>query len=99
MTTTVQKWGNSSAIRIPKAILEDSLIKLNDEVDVIADDNKIVIRKATKRRHITLEERLKDFKGEYVFEEWDTGPAVGAEIWWEDGEDENVKMWREAGIE
>jgi len=81
MTTTVQKWGNSSAIRIPKAILEDTLIKLNDEVDIIADDNKIVIKKATKRRYVTLEERLKDFKGEYVFEEWDTGTPVGNEVW------------------
>ena len=33
-----------------------------------------------KRRHITLKERLRDYKGEYEFEEWDTGAAVGSEI-------------------
>ncbi|MDR0272042.1 MAG: type II toxin-antitoxin system RelB/DinJ family antitoxin [Clostridiales bacterium] len=35
---------------------------------------------APKYKHIPLKERLKDFKGEYEFEEWDTGVAVGREI-------------------
>ncbi len=33
-----------------------------------------------KRRHIPLKERLDGFDGEYEFEEWDTGTAVGREI-------------------
>ena len=33
-----------------------------------------------KRRHIPLKERLKDFSGDYEFEEWDTGADVGREI-------------------
>lgn len=33
-----------------------------------------------KRRHITLKERLKDFNGQYEFEEWNTGEPVGSEI-------------------
>ena len=32
------------------------------------------------RNHITLKERLKNFDGQYDFEEWDTGVAVGSEI-------------------
>jgi len=33
-----------------------------------------------KFKHKTLKERLKDFKGEYTFEEWSTGESVGSEI-------------------
>jgi len=33
-----------------------------------------------KRKHMSLKERLKDFGGEYEFEEWDTGANVGSEI-------------------
>ena len=33
-----------------------------------------------KRKHIPLKERLKDFNGEYEFEEWNTGADVGIEV-------------------
>ena len=33
-----------------------------------------------RRKHISLKERLKDFDGEYEFEEWDTGADVGIEV-------------------
>lgn len=41
------------------------------------------LRKETsdKAKHIRLEERLKNFDGEYVYEEIDWGQPVGDEIW------------------
>jgi len=81
MNTTIQKWGNSQGIRIPKAILEMALLKPNEQVEITAEENKIIIKKATQKKHITLAERLKDFNGEYVFEESDWGQPVGNEIW------------------
>ena len=33
-----------------------------------------------KRKHLTLEERLAGFDGNYEFHEWDTGAPVGSEI-------------------
>jgi len=33
-----------------------------------------------KRKHIPMKERIKDFNGEYSFEEWDTGNVVGIEV-------------------
>ncbi|MCL2545759.1 MAG: AbrB/MazE/SpoVT family DNA-binding domain-containing protein [Oscillospiraceae bacterium] len=80
-TGVIQKWGNSSGIRIPKVILSQASISPNDEVDIMAEDGKIIIRKAARKRHMRLEERLKDFQGEYVFEEADWGKPVGNEIW------------------
>jgi len=81
MNTTIQKWGNSQGIRIPKSILELALFKLDEEVDIIADDGKIIIKKAFHKKHVTLEERLKNYDGEYIFEECDWGKTVGNEIW------------------
>lgn len=81
MRTAIQKWGNSQGIRIPKAILDISLMKADDIVDVIAEENQIIIKKAILKKHITLEERLRDFNGEYTFEEIDWGKPAGKEIW------------------
>ncbi len=33
-----------------------------------------------KRKHMTLQDRLAGFDGEYEFHEWDTGAPVGNEI-------------------
>ena len=81
MNATIQKWGNSQGIRIPKAILELALFKPDEPVELIAEDEKIIIRKAFRKKHITLAERLKDFDGEYVFEECAWGKPAGNEIW------------------
>ena len=58
-----------------------ALLKPGEQVDIIAEDNKIIITKAVLKKHLTLEERLKDFNDEYVFEECDWGQPVGDEIW------------------
>ena len=48
MNTTVQKWGNSQGIRIPKYILEEVGLNIDDEVKLQKIDNKIVIEKVEK---------------------------------------------------
>jgi len=80
MNATIQKWGNSQAIRLPKAVLSTALMKENELVEIIAEKDRIIIKKAERRRHRTLQERLIGFNGEYVFQEWDTGAPVGREI-------------------
>lgn len=80
MRSTIQKWGNSQAIRLPKAILETAQLKENEKVQIFAEQDKIIIRKADMLKHKTLKERLEGFEGEYVFSEWDTGVPVGREV-------------------
>jgi len=79
VNTTIQKWGNSQAVRIPKYILNSIGLRENDTVSMVIVDNKIVLEKQTKPQHIPLKERLKDFDGYYKAEEWDTGEPVGKE--------------------
>lgn len=79
MYTTIQKWGNSQGIRIPKQLLEDLNLRESDRVEIDRQQDAIIIRKAGKK-HKTLEERLAGFKGSYEFSEWDTGSPVGNEV-------------------
>jgi antitoxin MazE len=82
MKTTIVKWGNSRGIRLPKIFLESMNLTDNDTVEITTEENRIVIEKveAKKRVHKTTAERIAEFDGEYVWEEWDTGPSVGNEI-------------------
>ncbi|MGK7895497.1 MAG: AbrB/MazE/SpoVT family DNA-binding domain-containing protein [Xenococcus sp. (in: cyanobacteria)] len=77
--STVSKWGNSLAIRIPKNIADKINLKEGTAISIDVSDNHIVITPKTTR--YTLEELLagassEDFDGEY-----DWGEPVGEEIW------------------
>jgi len=81
MRTSIQKWGNSQAIRLPKAILETARLKENEPVQIFAEQDKIIIKKAANAKHRTIKERFEGFEGEYTFEEWNTDEPVGKEVW------------------
>ncbi len=55
----IAKWGNSAAVRIGVATLERAHLTLDDEVDVIAGDDEIVIRR--HRPRVTMAELLAQF--------------------------------------
>ncbi len=78
MLAKIQRWGNSQGIRIPKALLSSAAFSENDEVEILAFDNRIVIEHA--QRHKSLKERFKNYNGDYECSEWDTGSPVGREV-------------------
>ena len=80
MQATIQKWGNSQGIRIPKAFLEALGMMENDLVELSRVDDNIVITKSKKERELTLEEIFKNYDGEYTAEEFDWGQPVGREV-------------------
>lgn len=86
MTATLQKWGNSHGIRVPKQFLNDLDIKVNDKLSIVMVNDEIVIKK--EKTHKTLKERLENFYKKPIskikrieVEEIDTGSPVGDEIW------------------
>lgn len=88
MYATIQKWGNSQGIRIPKALLEGLGVRENDRVELVPSGDALTIKKATAGRHKTLEERLTAFYGKPIEEieripgeEVDWGQAEGHEVW------------------
>lgn len=88
MFATVQKWGNSQGIRIPKSLLEALGIRENDRVELLQAEDTITIKKAAAVPHKTIEERLVSFYGKPVEEigriqsqEVNWGQAEGDEAW------------------
>jgi antitoxin MazE len=80
MLTKVQKWGNSLAIRIPKAFANDARIENDTIVEVSLVDGRIVIKPITVPRW-TLEQLLAGVNRKNIHHEIDTGDVVGNEIW------------------
>lgn len=81
MTTTIQKWGNSQGIRIPRILLEEVKWSENEPIEIKVEDNKIVIEKAPKTERKNIKELFKDYKGEYEPSEIDWGEPGGKEVW------------------
>jgi antitoxin MazE len=45
MVTTIQRWGNSQGVRLPKIILESMSLRENDQVEITVFNDSIVIKK------------------------------------------------------
>ena len=69
MGAIVQKWGNSQGIRIPKYILEEVGLKINDKVEFENSNGKIIIKKVDNE-HISLKDRLEKFYNKPINEIW-----------------------------
>ena len=59
MQTRVQRWGNSLAIRIPKAFANEFNLKHNSSVDISLLEGKIVVKPVIEPEPI-LEQRVSD---------------------------------------
>ena len=80
MKTRMQKWGNSLAIRIPKAFATEVGLKEESEVDVSLKSGRLVVVPVEKPG-LTLKALLAKITEENVHREVDTGPATGREAW------------------
>lgn len=80
MMTTISKWGNSRAIRIPKALAEEAGLDFGSKVELIADGAELRVV-PQKRPRYTLEQLVAQITPENRHDEIDWGPPVGKEIW------------------
>jgi antitoxin MazE len=80
MRVEIQKWGNSLAVRIPKAIAVESKIHQGSAVDLTLEKGRVVL-KPVKTREYSLEELLAGVRKDNLHEEVDTGEALGREAW------------------
>ena len=80
MDAQVVKWGNGQGIRIPKLILDNLGIQINDKLRMEVRDNKIILEKENFR-HKTLEERAQVYGGKLgPYTEFDWGEPQGREV-------------------
>jgi antitoxin MazE len=80
MRTRVQKWGNSLALRIPRAFAAEAGLRKEGPVDISLADGELVIRPLAERK-LTLRQLLAGVTKENLHHETDTGHAVGKEVW------------------
>lgn len=80
MRTKVQRWGNSLAVRIPKAFAEDLGLQEGNPVEIGVVEGDLVVSPPPSRP-FTLARLLAEVTEDNLHHEVDTGPAVGAEVW------------------
>lgn len=66
MQLVINKWGNSSAIRLPKQLVQELQLQTNDVLDYKVSGNKIILEKVNNVPELTVEDLFKDYQGEPV---------------------------------
>lgn len=80
MKVQVQKWGNSLALRIPKAFAAESNIGQGSTVEVSLEQGKIVVAPIVEPE-LTLENLLLKVTKRNLHREVEVGNPQGAEAW------------------
>ncbi|MGA8695167.1 MAG: AbrB/MazE/SpoVT family DNA-binding domain-containing protein [Xanthobacteraceae bacterium] len=84
MRVAFLKWGNSLALRVPKAFAQEIGARVGKAANMEVRDGKLVVEitrpKRSRRRH-TLEQLVAGIRPENRHRELEWGPPVGNEIW------------------
>ncbi len=80
MLVKAQKWGNSLAVRLPKAVAEECGLKADSPVDIVREDNFIIIKPVRKKGY-SLDSLLAGITKDNIHSETSTGRPLGKEIW------------------
>lgn len=80
MNATVQKWGNSLALRIPSSVAKDIQLHQGSAVELAVEDGKMIVKPAKKRKPI-LTQLLMGITKNNRHSEQDWGGPVGRETW------------------
>ena len=80
MKTAVQRWGNSLALRIPRAFAAETRIHDGSEVELSLKGGALVVR-PVRRSRLALNDLLKKVTPANRHDEVPTGVSVGQEIW------------------
>ncbi len=73
------RWGNSQAVRIPKAILEQCNLREGEELQILVENGAIWLEPV--RRRLSLEALVEKITPENRHGEQDWGKPVGNEVW------------------
>jgi len=78
--TRIQKWGNSLALRIPKAFASEAGLQNESTVELSLVNGRLVVVPVTTPK-LTLGRLLAQVTDDNLHCEVDTGPASGSEAW------------------
>ena len=80
ITQNLQKWGNSTGVRLPKKVVDAARLKPNQTLSISLKGRSIVLTPVDEDDSFTLEAMLKGVRPENLHPLVDWGPDVGAEI-------------------
>ena len=80
METRVQNWGNSLALRIPKALASQIGLESGSPVRLSLRRKELVVVPVPRPR-LTLDDLLAQVTEDNLHADVDTGPAAGGEVW------------------
>jgi antitoxin MazE len=84
MKVAFQKWGNSLALRVPKAFADEIGARDGKAAEMTVSNGKLVIEIVPARRRgrrYKLDELVAGITPDNRHEEVDWGPGVGNEVW------------------
>ncbi len=79
----VKKWGNSLAVRIPQRVVDELGLHDDSDIEIKSNGTTITLRPVSSGE-LTLESLLEGATPDNVHGEFDLGPDVGAERWYDD---------------
>ncbi len=79
MTATIQKWGNSLALRIPKSVSQQIRVSEGDAVELRVANDGLLLRPA--RRRYQLAALVRKIKPANRHAETAWGKSAGKEAW------------------
>jgi antitoxin MazE len=78
MLAKVQRWGNSQGLRLSKQLLEQASIAVGEDVEIVAKEGQIILKKTRK---FDLAEMVSRMPKDYQVQEESFGKPVGKEVW------------------
>jgi antitoxin MazE len=80
MRTTVKKWGNSAAVRIPASMMESANMRLEDVIDISEKEGEIILKRVGSEGY-DVDDLINRITARNLHELMDFGPAEGKEYW------------------
>jgi len=77
--TQLVKWGNSQAVRIPKAVVEQARLQEGDELTIHVQEGRITIESVSPKP--TIESLVAGITRKNRHPEQSWSKAVGKEVW------------------
>ena len=78
------KWGNSLALRVPKAFAQELGASVGKAANMEVRDGKLIVELAKpnrRRRRYTLDQLVAGITPKNRHRELELGPPVGSEVW------------------
>ena len=81
MRTKAQKWGNSLAVRLPRAIAAKIGLRAGDELEIEVAGDRVVLRRPRGKPRYLLDELVRAIRSRERYREEDFGERRGREAW------------------